>query len=46
RRNGLILPSETRTVASMTEALVRFAGDDPRMQILIDALVVLGRGDG
>jgi len=37
KRAGLILPGETRTVASMTEALVRYAGDDPRLQILIGA---------
>jgi hypothetical protein len=30
----------------MTRALVRTDGDDPRLQLLVDALVTLGRGDG
>jgi hypothetical protein len=45
-RNALILPSETRTLSEMTRALVRTDGDDPRIQLLVDALVTLGRGDG
>ena len=45
-RNTLILPSETRTLSEMTRALVRTDGDDPRIQLLVDALVTLGRGDG
>lgn len=45
-RNALILPSETRTLSEMTRALVRTDGDDPRIQLLVNALVTLGRGDG
>ncbi len=45
-RNGLILPSETRTLASLVRALGRYEGSDPRFQKLVDALVHLGRGDG
>ncbi|HUJ25458.1 MAG TPA: MG2 domain-containing protein [Myxococcales bacterium] len=45
-RNGLILPSESRTVAEMTRAVSRLKGDAPRLQVLINALVTLGRGDG
>ena len=44
-----ILPSETRTVASMLRALRRLHSDPDgpkRVQILADALVRLGRGDG
>lgn len=46
RRNGLILPSETRTVATLTRALASFQEDRPRFQVLVDGLVTLGRGDG
>jgi uncharacterized protein YfaS (alpha-2-macroglobulin family) len=45
-RNGLILPSETRTLAEMTRSLARLEADDRRLQLLIDALVQLGKGDG
>ncbi len=45
-RNGLILPSETRTVSEVTRALARTDAADPRLQVLIDGLVTLGRGDG
>jgi uncharacterized protein YfaS (alpha-2-macroglobulin family) len=45
-RNGLILPSETRTVAEVTRALVRADPANPRVQVLINGLVTLGRGDG
>ncbi len=44
--NGLILPSETRTVAEMTRAITRTQSDAPRLQVLINALVTLGRDDG
>ncbi|MEO1065618.1 MAG: hypothetical protein AAFZ07_29765, partial [Actinomycetota bacterium] len=44
--NPLILPSETRTLASMTRALNRRAPSDRRFEPLVDALVRLGRGDG
>ena len=46
RRNGLILPSETRSVAEVTRALASFQDSQPRFQVLVDALVTLGRGDG
>src|SRR6185295_12490171 len=45
-RNGLILPTETRTVAEMARALARKDGKNPKLQILVDALVNLGRDDG
>lgn len=45
-RNGLILPSETRTVAEMVRSLAGEAGGDPRLQVLVNGLVTLGRGDG
>jgi hypothetical protein len=45
-RSGLILPSETRTVAEAARALARLQGQDARLQVLIDALVTLGRGNG
>ncbi len=45
-RNGLILPSETRTVAEVTRGLARTDAKNPRLQVLIDGLVNLGRDDG
>lgn len=45
-RNGLILPTETRTVAEIARALARQNAKNPRLPILIDALVTLGRDDG
>jgi uncharacterized protein YfaS (alpha-2-macroglobulin family) len=45
-RNGLILPSETRTVAEVTRALARTQPADKRFPLLVDALVTLGRDDG
>jgi uncharacterized protein YfaS (alpha-2-macroglobulin family) len=45
-RSGLILPSETRTLAEMTRALVRHDGADPRLKTLIEALTTLGGDDG
>src|SRR5439155_250779 len=44
--NGLILPGETRTVAEVTRAVARVKGNEPRLQLLVNALVTLGRGDG
>ncbi len=44
--SGLILPSETRTLAEMTRALYRTGNDNPRLPLLRDALVTLGRDDG
>ncbi|HVT57480.1 MAG TPA: MG2 domain-containing protein [Thermoanaerobaculia bacterium] len=45
-RNGLILPSEVRTVAEVTRALARHNGAEPRLKVLIEALTTLGRDDG
>ena len=45
-RNGLILPSETRTVAEATRAIARKDAKNPKLPLLIDALVTLGRDDG
>ncbi len=45
-RNGLILPSETRTVAEVVRASAASPNADPRVSLLADALVTLGQGDG
>ncbi len=45
-RSGLILPGETRTVASMARALARVAPDHERLDLLYDALIATGRTDG
>jgi hypothetical protein len=45
-RNGLIVPSETRTLAEITQAVAHVGPDAPRLPLLVDALVTLGRGDG
>jgi hypothetical protein len=45
-QNGLILPSETRTVAEVARAMARKDGKNPKLQLLVDALVTLGRDDG
>jgi len=45
-RSGLILPSETRTVAEITRAIARAEPKSPRLSVLVDALVTLGRDDG
>jgi len=45
-RNGLILPSETRTVAEAARAIAKKDGKNPKLQLLVDALVTLGRDDG
>ncbi|MBI3785090.1 MAG: alpha-2-macroglobulin [Deltaproteobacteria bacterium] len=45
-RSGLILPSETRTVAEVTNTIGRMHGDAPRLPVLINALVTLGRDNG
>ncbi len=45
-RSPLILPSETRTVAEMTRSLSRTQSKNPKLQLLINALVTLGQGDG
>jgi uncharacterized protein YfaS (alpha-2-macroglobulin family) len=41
----LIIPSETRTVAQVLQAVATGA-DEPKKQLLVNALVTLGRGDG
>lgn len=45
-RNALILPSETRTIADILNALQQTKADNPRLQKLIDALVALGQQNG
>lgn len=45
-RNGLILPSETRTLAEIVRALAAVPKADARQPLLVDALVTLGQGDG
>ena len=45
-RNGLILSSETRTLAEVTRAAASNPKSDPRLAVLTDALVTLGQGDG
>lgn len=45
-RNGLILASETRTLAEVARASAANPRADPRLPILTDALVTLGQGDG
>jgi uncharacterized protein YfaS (alpha-2-macroglobulin family) len=44
--NGLVLPSETRTVAEITRALRRADGGNPKLGGLVDALTTLGTDDG
>lgn len=44
--SSLILPSESRSLATMTRALTQTDGDNPKVQLLVDALVTLGHGDG
>jgi hypothetical protein len=45
-RNGLILPSETRTLAEVTRASASNPKAEPRLAVLTDALVTLGQDDG
>lgn len=45
-RNPLILPSEVRTLAEILRATIEVAPQEPKTQLLIDALVNLGRDDG
>jgi uncharacterized protein YfaS (alpha-2-macroglobulin family) len=42
---ALIVPSESRTVAQVLRA-VATGGDEAKQQLLVNALVTLGRGDG
>ncbi|MDR3439137.1 MG2 domain-containing protein [Telmatospirillum sp.] len=46
RGNGLLLPSETRTIAQVLRASVAAAPAEPRNRLLSDALLTLGQGDG
>jgi len=46
RRNGLVLPSETRTLAEVTRALALLDAGADRLPVLVDGLVRLGRGHG
>jgi uncharacterized protein YfaS (alpha-2-macroglobulin family) len=43
---GLVLPSEARTLAEATRALIRLQPKNPRLPVLVNALVTLGRDDG
>lgn len=43
---GMILPSETRTLAEISRALTAAGDRSPKLELLYDALVTLGRGDG
>src|SRR5712691_11649530 len=44
--NPLILPSETRSVAEVTQAVALTSPDEPRLAMLRDGLIGLGAGDG
>jgi hypothetical protein len=46
RGNGLVLPSETRTIARVLRASLAAAPGDPRNRLLADALLTAGQGDG
>jgi len=46
QRTALILPGETRTLAELTLALHKAAPADSRVEVLIQALMTLGRSDG
>jgi uncharacterized protein YfaS (alpha-2-macroglobulin family) len=45
-RPALIFPSETRTLAEISRALSASGDQDRRLELLYDALITLGRGDG
>jgi alpha-2-macroglobulin len=42
----MVLPSETRSLAEVTLAVAKAAPDEPRLNLLRDALIGLGAGDG
>ena len=44
--NPMILPSETRSIAEVTQAVAVTSPDEPRLQMLRDGLIGLGAGDG
>lgn len=45
-RSGLVIPSETRTLAQVVRALRGVGEPTERMPLLVDALIGLGKGDG
>ena len=45
-RSGRVIPSETRTLALMTRAIARARPDHPRLPLMVEGLVSLGRADG
>ena len=48
-RSPLVLPTETRTLATMVQALAQRAStpaEEAKLKLLVDALVGLGKGDG
>ncbi|MBT3328155.1 MAG: hypothetical protein HN396_18175 [Gemmatimonadales bacterium] len=45
-RNALIVPSEARTLAHITRALTRAGANTERVDLMVDALVQVGSGDG
>jgi uncharacterized protein YfaS (alpha-2-macroglobulin family) len=44
--NPLILPSETRSIAEVTQAVALTSPEEPRLAMLRDGLIGLGAGDG
>jgi len=45
-RSGLIAPSETRTLAAITRAITMVSPDAEKLELMVAALVNLGREDG
>lgn len=45
-RNGLILPTESRTMAQITRAVARYEPNNKKLPLLVDSLVTLGKDDG
>jgi uncharacterized protein YfaS (alpha-2-macroglobulin family) len=43
---GLVLPSEARTLAEITRAIIKIEPKNPRLPLLVNALVTLGRDNG
>jgi alpha-2-macroglobulin len=44
--NGLVLPSESRTLAETTRALIKLQPQHQRLPVLVNALVTQGKDDG
>ena len=44
--NPMILPSETRSIAEVTQAVALTSPNEPRLSMLRDGLIGLGAGDG